>query len=197
MSESHEEGTATAASGGVFALGQKLLREAVNALNASVAHLQRQERGRKAVAYLLKGIVAFGGLAITLGLQLPYSRGAGIAMMVAVTFDQFVSNHRSLLRIAEAAAASEALSAQTTSEHQLRHVACLQLKDSDPVAGKRCLHDLNLRVTKTIQTGMEQIRSSLRTGDIEQLRLLAIEHKQTEAAMKAAAPLPPPAPQAG
>lgn len=171
----------------VFTRGQELWKEAVAKLNARVASLQRQERLRKAVAYVLKGIVVFGGLAITLGLEPPYSRMVGIAMIIAVTIDGFVSNHKSLLRIAEAAAASEALREQATTAHQMKQLDCLELKSADEEAGKKCLHKLNVEITNLINSGMEQIRLSLRNGDIEQLRLLAIEHKQAEAALKSAA----------
>jgi hypothetical protein len=182
----------TAAPVDVFARGQELWKEAVAKLNSLVAHLQRQERVRKAFAYLLKGIVVFGGLAIALGLELPYSRIVGITMMVAVTIDGFVSNHKSLLRIAEAAAASEALREQVTTAHQMRQLECLSRRDLDQAAGNRCLHELNIEITNAINTGTEQIRVSLRNADIEQLRLLAIEHKQAEAALKLAAHNRPP-----
>jgi hypothetical protein len=94
-------------------------------------HLQAEFKKRRTVAYLVKAVVALGGLAITAGLKDTAAQIVGIVIAAGVILDSEVfSNHKRLLALGTAETAMRSLIEGVEYRHRVGLVPVFELREA-------------------------------------------------------------------
>lgn len=142
------------------------------------APLQRSSSWRRRLAYGLKAIAVFGGLAIASGLVAQHAQAIGIAIAAAVAADGLFSNHVRMLLDTKAAHAFDRLAKQARRAHQLRLTPILELKEKDPEKSREQLLALLSELTGKLQSGSTEIETALSEGHIKALEGLNLDSER-------------------
>ncbi len=142
--------------------------------------VQRNSICRGVVAYGLKAIAAFGGLAISSGLLSPYAQLIGIAITVAVVADALFSNHVRMMLVTKAAQAYKRLLNEARRTHT-RHLApILTIKEQQPEESQRQLLSLLDKLTGKLHSGCAEVELALDEGHIKALETLTLDSERSK-----------------
>ena len=131
---------------------------------------------RRWIAYLLKAIGIFGGIAVASGLQEDKAHIVGILIAVAVGFDTLLQNYNRLIAMQEASYAYRELFYRVAREYnqKLGVVKVLQGK-GDSTQARESLIELLQDMTYVVNSGQEALEKAWKDADLAALRSLSLE----------------------
>jgi len=148
-------------------------------INNSLANLKRELFIRRSMAYLLKAVSIFGGIAIAAGLQEYWAHLVGVAVAVAVGIDLLLTNHNRLIAATEAAYAYESLRETSGNRFNVEQARLIVgVKNADPESTSKYF-DLLDNSIKRIRDSMSEITKSLAKSDIDGLRALSLKDRDS------------------
>ncbi len=130
---------------------------------------------RRTVAYGLKAVAVFGGLAITAGVSAKWSQIIGVAIAAAIAIDLLFSNHLRVIAVAKASQAYKRLLRQVRRTHQVELVSILEKKSHDEATAQVELNNLITRLTKQLHDECTEIEKALDEMHIKALDVLSLE----------------------
>jgi len=130
---------------------------------------------RRWLAYFLKGVAVFGGIAIAAGLNKEAAHFVGIAIAVAVAIDGLFLNHTKLLAATKGASAYKYLLKDIRNEHQKKLAPILAKKADDLTAAMEKLTELNLSLKDRLDSESKTIDQALNEVDIKALNSLSLD----------------------
>lgn len=142
---------------------------------------------RRVVAYGLKAIAVFGGLAISSGLLSPYAQLIGIAIAAAVAADGLFSNHVRMILVTKAAQAYQRLVNEARRVHTRRLGTILPSKEKDPEESQRQLLSLLDELTGKLHSGCTAVELALDEGHIKALDTLTLDSERSKSTVSATA----------
>jgi len=142
--------------------------------------LQRSSVFRRLVAYGLKAVAVFGGLAISSGLLSPYAQLLGIAIAVAVAADGLFSNHVRMMLVTKAAQALKRLENEARRAHTRRLAPILAIKDKQPEESQHQLLALLDELTGKLHSGCADVELALDEGHIKALDTLTLDSERSK-----------------
>jgi hypothetical protein len=154
---------------------QNTFEAALNEAGNERRPLWRESVWRRGVAYGLKGVAVFGGLAIASGLADAYAHAIGIAIAGAVAVDGFFSNHVAMVLATRSAQAYDATIKRVRRIHQQELTPILELQRTDPGAAHSKLLDLLGRLTKQLHDDSADIEEAVRESRLGRLKSLSLD----------------------
>lgn len=135
---------------------------------------------RRAMAYCLKAIAVFGGLAISTGRVAPYAQEIGIAIAAAVAIDGLFSNYVRMMLVTKAAQAYKRLVNEARRSHTRRLAPILAIKEAQPAESQQQLLALLDELTGKLHSGCTNIETALDDGHIKALETLSLDSERTK-----------------
>ena len=148
---------------------------------------QRSSILRRAMAYGLKAIAVFGGLAISSGLLSPYAQLIGLAIAAAVVADALFSNHVRMMLVTKAAQAYKRLANEARRTHIRRLAPILAIKEQQPDESQRQLLSLLDELTSKLHSGCSEVELALDEGHIKALDTLTLDTERSKPTVPGAA----------
>ena len=130
---------------------------------------------RRGLAYGLKAIPVFGGIAIAVGVKGWLPHAIGIAIMVAVAVDGFVVNHARLITVSQADKAFKRLLKNVRNAHQVALGPILGLKKAGDPSFEAKLNELNRSLKQQLDSESDKIEQALDEMDLKALNALSLE----------------------
>jgi hypothetical protein len=160
---------------------KELYNEAVREFEKYLSSLQSKERRNKIIAYVLKGISIFGGLAVVLNLQPTWITAIGFAIAGAAAVDTFLSVRGRLVVYATATLAINATLEGLKGKERVARFDANRLTDEGKAAeARQKLTDFYGSSINEINSKSAEIRTAVNDADIQALRDLAATPKQPE-----------------
>jgi hypothetical protein len=159
---------------------QNVFDEAYQYAQSERQPLRREAVRRAVIAYGLKGLAVFGGIAIASGLLQEHAQTIGLAITVAVAADGLSSNHVRMVLVAKAAEAYRQLGRQAKRDHQKALIPILEKMQKDPDSARSDLLTLLKTLTEKLHTGCEQIEKALSEKQIETLNALSLDPERSK-----------------
>ena len=135
---------------------------------------------RRTMAFGLKAIAVFGGLAISSGLVAPYAQVIGIAIAAAVAVDGLFSNHVRMMLVTKAAQAYKRLTNEARRSHTRRLAPILAIKETQPADSQKQLLSLLDELTGKLHSGCTEVETALDEGHIKALETLSLDSERTK-----------------
>ena len=157
---------------------QKIFEDSWNEASARKQEIHRNVRWRKSVAYFLKGVAVFGGIAIAAGLPEQIAHGVGIAITVAVALDALVTNQVKLVTLAKADNAYKYLLRDTANEHSNKLTKIVSLKKTDAEGATDQLNELNGSLKGRIDAESKKIDLAIDETDVKALDGLSLDRER-------------------
>ncbi len=156
-----------------FEFIQKIFGDKYSEVEATAGKVHSEAMFRRGLAYLLKGIAAFGGLAITAGVPKDVAHGIGIIIAVAIAVDGLFLNHMRLIAVVKADKAYKYLLRDVRDDHQVAQAPMLGIADENTKLSK--LSDLNLSFKTRLDKESKIIDMALDEVDIKALNALSVD----------------------
>jgi hypothetical protein len=138
----------------------------------------RGRNWRRWVAYLLKAIAIFGGIAVASGLEQQLAQKVGVAILMAAGVDLWLSNSKALVIYAQAVDSYDALRKRAERRHQTDLIPILvAVEDEDAEASDKLVAMVG-GLLDMCNVELERIEKALREGNLETLKALEIENKK-------------------
>lgn len=165
--------------GNSFEYVQNIFDQAYQAGEADKKKIHAEAMWRYWLAFSLKAIGIFGGIAIAAGIPQSWAQGVGITISVAVGVDSLLLNHIRLQAVSKADKAFKWLLLDVVNEHQNNLGPILQIKESgqEPEA-KAKLTELNMRLKNRLDQESRKIGQALDEVDLKALDSLSLEAEQ-------------------
>lgn len=157
---------------------QKQFSEKIHEIDTGRRSAERGRNRRKWLAYFLKAISIFGGIAVASGLEEQLAQKVGVAILIAAGVDIWLSNSKALMIYAQAVNSYDALRKRAERHHQTKLIPILEaVEDQDAEASKKLVAMVGglLEMCNEELTGIED---ALRDGKLETLKALEIENKK-------------------
>lgn len=133
---------------------------------------------RKWLAYFLKAISIFGGIAVASGLEAQPAQKVGVAILIAAGIDLWLTNNKSLLNYAQALDAYDALRKRAERRHQSDLIPVLvAIDDKEGEASDKLVEMVGGLLTMCNEE-LTSIEEALQEGNLEALKALEIENKK-------------------
>ena len=142
--------------------------------------VRRSSIGRQAMAYGLKAIAVFGGLAISSGLVSPYAQYIGLAIAAAVAIDGLFSNQVRMMLVTKAAQAYKRLGNDARRSHILRLGPILAIKAEQPDEFQKKFLELHADLTGKLHSGCAEVELALDEGHIKALDTLTLDSERSK-----------------
>jgi hypothetical protein len=145
--------------------------------------ISREAKLRRTLAYFLKAVAVFGGLAIAVGIPKEWSQVVGILIAVAITVDSLFSNHRRLLSVTEASNAYKNLLRDIEQTYNIKLAEVLKTRKTKGEAkAKDKLEALINNLLIQLQGEQSRIEKGLQDSDLKLLESIKLEHQTAAAA---------------
>jgi SMC proteins Flexible Hinge Domain len=130
------------------------------------------------LAFFLKGVAVFGGLAFAAGLKGPIAHVVGIAIAVAIAIDALLFNHVRLVVVTKADQAYKNLLKDTKNKHVIGLSPILKLKETGQTAkAQDQASEFLLSLKKELDKKSGEIEKALDAINIKSLESLALQKK--------------------
>lgn len=166
---------------------QNAFEAAYREAEAARRPVRRSSILRRTVAYGLKAIAVFGGLAISSGLVSPYAQLIGLAIAAAVAVDGLFSNHVRMLLATKADQAYQRLVNEARRAHTLRLGPILAIKEKEPEESQRQLLSLLNELTGKLHSGCTEVELALDESHIKALDTLTLDSERSKPSASTAA----------
>ena len=138
---------------------------------------------RRSIAYSLKAVAVFGGIAVASGRFSSDAQNIGIAIIVAVAIDGLFSNHIQTMLVTKAANAYDRITKQAKRAHELRLASILTVKKGKEAdESKRQLMALLAELTSQLHSGCAEIEALLAEGRYKALDSLSLDSERSKPA---------------
>jgi hypothetical protein len=142
--------------------------------------VQRSSFWRRSLAYGLKAVAVFGGLAISSGLVAHYAQLIGLAVAAAVAIDGLFSNHVRMLLATKAAQAYRRLMNEARRSHTRGMTPILAIKEKEPAESQRQLLQMLNELTTKLHSGCAEVELALDEGHIKALETLTLDSERSK-----------------
>ncbi len=144
-----------------------------------LANLKAKTRNQKILAYVLKAIAVFGGIAIGIGFSEIVAQAIGIAIAVAVGVDVLFTNQKSLVVYATAALAIENYLEHLDGQLHNLEVNVIDLIDAGKVdEAKKLQREFYKEAVITITSLEDDVRKAISEANIQALVNLAVKTEE-------------------
>ena len=157
---------------------QKRFEEAYAKTEETYKKRTAESTQRRSIAYLLKAIAVFGGIAVAAGLNGFWSHAVGILIMVAVGTDTLFSNQKRLLLVTKASNAYKRLLDIVSHQYDQKLASILRQYQKEPKQAEEQLESMILAINENLFTEKQKIETALEEEDLKLLNSLAIEQKK-------------------
>lgn len=142
--------------------------------------IRRSSIARQTMAYGLKAVAVFGGLAISSGLVSAYAQYIGLAIAAAVAADGLFLNHVRMLLVTKASQAYKRLANDARRAHTLRLGPILEIKEAQPDNFRQQFLQLHNELTGKMHTGCAEVELALDEGHIKALDTLTLDSERSK-----------------
>ena len=156
---------------------QQKLSETIHGIDTSRNAAEKKRNRRRLLAYTLKFITIFGGIAVASGLAENWAQIFGLAILIATGFDIWLSNSKALMIYAQAVNSYDALRKRVERDHTTQLIPIISLAEKQGGKASTKLVDMVTDLLKMSNVELTHIEKALHDGELETLKALEIENK--------------------
>lgn len=138
----------------------------------------RGKNWRRSLAYILKAVSVFGGIAVASGLEELLAQRVGVAILIAAGIDLWLSNSKALMNYAQAVDSYDALRKRAERRHQTELIPVLVAVEDEEAEASAKLVAMVGGLLEMCNEELTKIETALRAGNLEALKALEIENKK-------------------
>jgi hypothetical protein len=154
----------------------KIFEDAYNKAKKEGKKYSQEANTRRVIAYSLKAIAVFGGIALATGLEKQPAQVIGILIAIVIALDAIFSNHKRLLVITTASKAYKSLFDRIEFEYNSNLAPIIKTKDQGQIAvALEKLEILNQQFSKSIYDYTTELKKGVDEADLKLLETIALD----------------------
>jgi len=157
---------------------QEQFSQKIGEIDRDMRIAARGRNWRRGLAYVLKAVTIFGGIAVASGLVEHLAQIVGVAILIAAGIDLWLSNSKALINYAQAVDSYDALRKRAERRHQTELIPVLAAREDKEAEVSTKLTEMVGGLLEMCNEELTKIEAALRAGNLETLKALEIENKK-------------------